>query len=363
MRTASIARNVMKNLPPRQFQTMYNIRLIVSTVLMWFCLLLGLTFWFVPDFSTTMHRVGMVMTAITPIPLAIFLHTVIVHRRRALSIEREIYETELKSSLGTTKTLNLFWIRLENGAEIATKTAPIVSPEGIEFDGHLLRWNEMARPETVSYKDWWYFSFGKEPFAEQHWTGALLMAYEVVSDLTKHYRNEPIDEQRMVRFNEERRLLEESTSEWGKNGLLLLEKALYLTLLFATAIGLGVMIELRVAEGVGIPIATAIGVIGYLVGLPLLFSKRIKSKYLLNKIGFGHAKGKRHFFLPWDQIDTIVIDGKHLFLHFHEEQNGEFVPFTIRIAYNRVLVERMKELQTKFDVKVRIRSASNEENE
>jgi|GEM_PF-2692168 len=353
----------MKNLPPRQFETMYNIRLVVSTVLMWFCLLLGLTFWFVPDFSTTMHRVGMVMTAITPIPLAIFLHTVIVHRRRVLSIEREIYEAELKASLGTTKTLNLFWIRLENGAEIATKTAPIVSPEGIEFDGHLLRWNEMARPETVSYKDWWYFSFGKEPFAEQHWTGALLMAYEVVSDLTKHYRNETVDEQRMVRFNEERRLLEESTSEWGKNGLLLLEKALYLTLVFATAIGIGVMLELRTNTNAGVPLATLIGVVGSMVGLPLLFSKRIKSKYLLNKIGFGHAKGKRHFFLPWDQIDTIVIDGIDLFLHFHEEQNGEFVPFTIHIAYNRVLVERMKELQAKYDVQVRIRSASNEEND
>jgi hypothetical protein len=355
--------NTMNKLPAKQFQKAYLRWTLIPVLGFIVAAIPGLILLIIPESSAFARWIGGGFLLVSLGSLSTTFWTVGKGKKRYLNLPTELYQDELKQALDVEKKLELQVVPIARGTSSDPIQGIVFSPLGILFGEALLTWKELSRPSTIRHQEWWYYAFGKEAYRENEWTGYLVPAFDLVADLTKHYYGEAPDDALFNVWLEEQQQIQASTFEWGKNGLLLLEKALYLTLVYATAIGIGVLLELRTDTNAGVPIATLIGVVGSMVGLPLLFSKRIKSKYLLNKIGFGHAKGKRHFFLPWDHIDTIVIDGKHLFLHFHEEQNGEFVPFTIRIAYNRVLVERMKELQTKYDVKVRIRSASNEENE
>lgn len=353
----------MKNMSARDFQKAY-LRVALISLLVWILTgIPGLILILIPEFDSPARWIGGGLIVVAGISLSIFIRNSIKGRKRFDNLSTEFYQEELTHSLDVEKNFDLDVIVMVLGQSKESMRGPVISPSGISCQTIFYNWNELARPQMILYRNAWHIAFGKDSFETEAWTGFLVPPYELIADLVKHYKNEEVDDRKFQEALEEQRQIGESTSEWGKNELLILEMAAYYLLVFATFIAFGVFLEFRIGEGAGVMIGTFLTVIGASIGYPLFFKNRIKSKYLLNKIGFGHAKGKRHFFLPWDQIDTIVIDGKHLFLHFHEEQNGEFVPFTIRIAYNRVLVERMKELQTKFDVKVRIRSASNEENE
>jgi hypothetical protein len=355
--------DTMNKLPAKQFQKAYLRWTLIPVLCFVVAAIPGLILLILPDLSALARWIGGGLTLVSLGSLSITFVVARTGRKRYLNLPTELYQDELKQALDIEKKLELQVVPIVSGTSADSIHGIIVSPLGVLFGEVLLTWKELSRPQTVKHQEWWYYAFGKDAYRADGWTGYLVPAFDLVADLTKHYHGEAPDDTPFNVWLEEQRQIQASTSEWGKNGLLLLEKALYLTLLFSAAIGLGVMLELRVASGVGVPIGSLIGVIGFLVGFPLLFSKRIASKYLLNKIGFGHAKGKRHFFLPWEQLDTLVIDGKHLFLHFHEEQDGEFVPYTIRIAYDSQLIERIRTLQTEHGVKIRIQTANNEDTE
>lgn len=351
----------MNKLPAKQFQKAYLRWTLIPVLCFVVAAIPGLILLILPDLSVLARWIGGGLTLLSLGSLSITFVVARTGKKRYRNLPTELYQDELKQALDVEKKLELQVVPIVSGTSRDSIQGALFSPMGVTFGEVLLTWKEMSRPQTIRHQEWWYYAFGKEMYREDGWTGYLVPAFDLVADLAKHYRGEAPDDTPFNVWLEEQRQIQASTSEWGKNGLLLLEKALYLTLLFATAIGLGVMLELRVGSGAGVPVATLIGVLGFLVGFPLLFSKRIASKYLLNKFGFGHAKGKRHFFLTWDQLDTLLIDGKHLYLHFHEEQDGEFVPYTIRIAYDSKLVEKMKALQSNYGVKIRIQTANNED--
>jgi hypothetical protein len=351
----------MNKLPAKQFQKAY-LRWTLIPVLGFIVIAIpGMILLLVPELGAIARWIGGGLILLSLTSLSITIWTTIHGKKRYANLTMEFYQEELNQSLDVEKNLELPVVPVVSGQPLDSLHGFVFSPAGVSFGEVFLTWKELSRPQTARHQEWWYFAIGKEAYREEGWNGYLVPAFDLIADLIKHYYGIEPDNTLFDAWLEDQRLIQESTSEWGKNRLLLVEKGLYLTLLTLSAMGLGVMLELRVGSGAGTPIATLIVVIGSLVVFPLLFSKRIKSKYLINKIGFGHAKGKRHFFLPWEQLDTLVIEGTHLDLHFHEEQDGEFVPFTIRIAHDSVLVEKMRALQRDYGVKIRIQTASGDE--
>lgn len=348
----------MDHLPAKEFQKAYLRWTLIPLLCFVIFAIPGMILLVVPETGEFVRWIGGGLVLLAALSLAISIRTSIKGKKRFVNLPAEFYQDELKRSLDVERQFDLSVIPLVSGSPKEAQKAMTISPKGVAFGETALAWNELARPQTVLFQDWWYFAFGTQAYSEEGWTGFLTPAYDLIADLIKHYRGEALDDTKFQATVEEQRQIQESTSEWGKNGLLFLEMGLYYGLVFLAFIALGVALETTLGEGFGVVIGTFFILIGVAIGHPLFFKNRIKSKYLLNKIGFGHAKGKRHFFLPWDKIDTLVVDGKHLYVHFHEEQDGEGIPYTLRIASNAVLMEKIQHLIETHGVSIRIRNTS-----
>lgn len=347
----------MKNLSPKQFRKYYLLLILFPILFFVIFGILSAVFFFGLPSSHLFIMIGWGMLAISILSLAIAIMTSIKGRKRFLNIESEIYEEEIQIALKEHKPINIYWVERKEHEVSRQGYYLQMKPEGLQIEEQCIPWEEIIQPVFVFFNQYWYIAIGKEAYQDEAWNGILVLSTDIAIAQIEKYMNTVVDDSAFKTWEKEQKEINESTKEWGVNTRLLLYKIGYISFIFIISITIGVFLELRFT-GVGSMVGTLISVPAVIIGFPTLFKNTIKHRFIVNKVGMGHAFGKQSFFLTWKDIITIQQVQKYIFIHFAVEIENEQIENTIRVPFDSILLERIHEMKNRYLVDIRFRDDS-----
>ncbi len=347
----------MNKLPPKQFRKYYLWFSLLPILLFILFGILSSIFFFGFNTSFLLISIGFGMLGIALLSLATSIFTIIKGRKRFLNIETEIYEAEIQTALKENKPINVYWIE-RKGHEVTRQGYYLqMKPEGLQLEEDCIPWEGIIQPVLIFFNHYWYIAIGKEVYQEDQWNGILVLSTDVAISQIEQHMKTTVDDSAFKLWEKEQKEINESTKEWGTNTRLLLYKIGYLSFVFIVSIFIGVILELRFS-GVGSMIGTLISVPAVIIGFPILFKNTIKHRFIVNKVGMGHAFGKQSFFLTWKDIITIQQVHHSIFIHFAVELENEQIENSIRVPYDAILIKKIHEMKNQYLVDIRFRDDS-----
>lgn len=332
---------------------------LVYTSLFVFIVCLGVSAYLLSElpFSTS-KTIGIILAIVSIMAFGFCWLIIFTNRKRYISIvekrKQDKNEITLNSYLKGAHQLNILYVTVTDSTAIKNNSQVKIDEEKIEFDNSAFSWKEIATPEYVLFNGLWFISIGKDKYQTEHWHGILLLSVPEAIKIIEHYLV-VIDDSRFKQAETEQKLALESEALWGSNTLLLWEKIAFITISFVIPLLIGLVISLKFKlEDLGIILSTVLSVILIVGVFPSFFARGIKKSYLTNKMGFGHAWGRKSFFIPWENIYSLEVIRRKILIRYHFENEAQTNVGILKIKYDSRVLDEIKKLNQKYLLSIRI---------
>ncbi len=340
----------MNKLSPKKFRKIYLFGTLVPLFLSLLLFLTGVLLLIeVKNTSSFVKNIGIIALSSAFLCFFTSIGFIIWGRKRYINISQELLEEKLNTPIEEINPISIQWIKIGYYGVIKEGDSISFYNEGLKLNhDDLLTWESFKVAEYIDE----FIALSDEPYKEELWNGILIEADPLVMHLLEHYLNCHINKERLEKskllFNE----IVESTVMWHLNWSLLIEKCLFVFLVMLGGIAFGIFLGLNYLNQTGSISITNIIIVPILViGYPEIFSNACKKSFIINKEGFGYAKGRYQIFINWIYIERIKTEKRKITITFQSfTQEGEVIKDSITIPRNKLLVKRLKDYKEKFNL-------------
>jgi hypothetical protein len=323
----------MKKLSPKKFSKIYLYGAWITLFTSLFSFIIGILIY------DKINRLGMIFLYISLFSFIICIGFIAWGSKRYKHLHEERLAEELKQQNDKPHPISVHWIKINSDNTTIEGDTIFIDDDGIELDDHeLLPWGLIKVAEHL----YGFILLSEEPYQEQSWNGVFVEAIPLVITLLEQHLNCPINQDKLENLQLEYNEVVQSTLTWHYNWSLFIEKCLFITVVLLSGVAISLYLD-------STTIANVYAISMFLFIYPKIFKGSNKRSYLINKAGIGYAKGRYRIYIPWKNIQKMMIDKRNLTIIYQDDVDEDRGTLeSLSIPNEKLLIKRVKEYQEQY---------------